>query len=353
MDKKEFSFTLRFKRQVDDDDQIPVSVITKSLSAFQRIIHLLAMEKENLPIQKKARVNQDIESKYTLMCSAPQKGSLSIETTIGNTESGLFDYENTKDIAGKCKSIFTAVNANDIDSLNSMLPDRLYRGRVLESLRAMSPPKGSSINLDISNGTGAVLLSNSSIDKTLESISITNIGEEGIRTITGTLSKINFNARELTITYPVNNKELKCYYRDDLEGVLLENPREFIQVKGMVILDDEGYPKQINEVELITEMNLSPFLINQIKLNDNRILSPRGNPLEITPFLDESKQLICLEKQELGIDVYSYTRDELASELDAQIDFLWTTYAEGDTDKMTPLAKQLADSLRRSFQVVP
>ncbi len=352
MENKELSFTLHFISKNDNDEEFPVSVITNTLTAFQRIIYLLGMEREKQPVHKKARINQSIESKYAVMCSAPQKGSLIIPTIIGNADSGLFDFNDIKEVVDKYKQVNLSFRNNNIDGIFQLLPDKSYRSRVLDNYRNMIPPKGSNIGLEISNGTGAILLNDSDIDKTLEDITVITTNEEEIRIVTGTLSKIDFTARAITLIYPETHKELKCYYDEGLEDLLLDNPREYIQVTGKVVLDEEGFPKEIREVESIRDMDLSPFYVKEIKLSDNRVLKYINQQLELTPFLDESKQLICLEKQELGIDVYSYTRDELDSFLKAQIDYLWRTFAEGDENNMTPLAIKLSESLKNSFQVV-
>ncbi len=63
-----------------------------------------------------------------------------------------------------------------------------------------------------------------------------------------------------------------------------------------------------------------------------------SKPLELTPELDEAQQLYCLEKPELGIDVYAYTRDQLNLELREQIAFLWDTYALSADEELTGAA---------------
>lgn len=68
-------------------------------------------------------------------------------------------------------------------------------------------------------------------------------------------------------------------------------------------------------------------------------------PLELTPELDETKQLYCLEKPELGIDVYAYTRDQLDLGLREQIAFLWDTYAMAADEELTGAAIAVKQSL--------
>jgi hypothetical protein len=60
----------------------------------------------------------------------------------------------------------------------------------------------------------------------------------------------------------------------------------------------------------------------------------------IEPVLDETKQLLCLQKPELGIDVYAYQRDELFDALKEEIDVLWRNYAGEKDDILTVGAAQ-------------
>ncbi len=68
-------------------------------------------------------------------------------------------------------------------------------------------------------------------------------------------------------------------------------------------------------------------------------------PLELTPEFDETTQLYCIEKPELGIDVYAYTRDQLDLELREQIAFLWDTYAMAADEELTGAALAVKQNL--------
>src|SRR5437660_11648344 len=107
--------------------------------------------------------------------------------------------------------------------------------------------------------------------------------------------------------------------------MLLENRRDLIQVTGRVIMDETNHPKKIVDVEQIRELDLSPFVIDVIQF-DSRILKPR-QPLKLSPFLNESQQLICVEYEPFDIDVFAPTRRELFDELKEQIVMLWSEFA--------------------------
>ena len=76
-------------------------------------------------------------------------------------------------------------------------------------------------------------------------------------------------------------------------------------------------------------------------------------PLQLTPEHDETQQLYCLEEQDLGIDVYAYTRDQLDVELKEQIAFLWDDYAQVPGEELTDAAIRLKQNLLAAVREVP
>ncbi len=70
-----------------------------------------------------------------------------------------------------------------------------------------------------------------------------------------------------------------------------------------------------------------------------------GEPLVLTPELDESQQLMCLVYPSLGVDVCALTRDELDEALVLEIDGLWRNYAKADDGELTPAATELKRGL--------
>ena len=92
---------------------------------------------------------------------------------------------------------------------------------------------------------------------------------------------------------------------------------------------------QMLPVATLTQ-DISPFYVQHIEYGDRKFEFIKL--LELTPEFNETQQLYCLEKPELGIDVYVYTRDQLDLELREQIAFLWDTYAMAADDELTGAA---------------
>ena len=85
--------------------------------------------------------------------------------------------------------------------------------------------------------------------------------------------------------------------------------------------------------------DLSPIELKEIVLED-RILRFRS-PLILMPESDETKQLLCIRKSDLGIDVCAETRDELYELLLQEIEVLWFEYALEQDERLNSGASEL------------
>ncbi|MFH1740742.1 MAG: hypothetical protein ABIH23_17170 [bacterium] len=187
--------------------------------------------------------------------------------------------------------------------------------------------------------------------KSLRQFLITGENDAAACTVTGRLCRIDFDARKITIEYPTIQRELECFYNESVEDLLLEKPREFIQVTGRIILDENDNPKQIVDVEDICEVDLSSFHIEQFEC-DGHTLRFRS-PLTLEPELDESKQLLCVRHPDFGIDAHAYTRGELDDVIRDQIDVLWRNYALAHNETLTPEAQRLKENLMNALEEIP
>lgn len=102
---------------------------------------------------------------------------------------------------------------------------------------------------------------------------------------------------------------------------------------------------------LSQEVDLTPFYLQSIEYNGRTFEFLK--PLQLTPEHDETQQLYCLEEQDLGIDVYAYTRDQLDVELKEQIAFLWDDYAQVPGEELTDAAIRLKQNLLAAVREVP
>ena len=123
-----------------------------------------------------------------------------------------------------------------------------------------------------------------------------------------------------------------------------------IKVTGLIVLDDAGAPKKITNVNDIRELDLSPLVVDTIKVGELVLKAKQGITLE--PTTDETKQLICVTHADLGIDAFTRTRDALVSELNEQIGMLWQEYALAADDDLDGMAIKMKQALLAAFSEV-
>jgi len=97
----------------------------------------------------------------------------------------------------------------------------------------------------------------------------------------------------------------------------------------------------------IRDLDLSTLVLDTVRHSG---LTLKAVPaLSFEPTLDESKQLLCIEHGELGIDVYAPTRETLLAELHEQLAMLWREYAQASDDELDAPARLLKQALRARF----
>lgn len=89
--------------------------------------------------------------------------------------------------------------------------------------------------------------------------------------------------------------------------------------------------------------DLSAFYLTQFEYPDRVLLFK--DEVAIEPELDESRQLMILREDHLGIDVVASTREELFQGLVDEIGILWRNYALAPDAELSPAARRLRRSL--------
>ncbi|MEW6235833.1 MAG: hypothetical protein AB1656_10640 [Candidatus Omnitrophota bacterium] len=332
-----------------NEPHVPANILVQTLGNMQRVIHLLAIEHEKKPTRDRDKISGDIERKYSILCSPPEKGSVAIPIRIGDPSCDLFAPDDIRQVASSFRQSLTAISKKNYPDFFNLVKDGNRRNKLIASLDKMIPKRGSGIRMFLKEKNGDPIVASYNIQEAINDFySMTQEEAATILTVTGRLSEIDFDERKITLVYPPTNRELVCIYDESLEDMLLEHPRDYIQVTGIVVFDEKDNPKKILDVKSIKEVDLSPFVLSDFNY-ENKSMRLKKN-LIFEPRLDESKQLLCIENPDLGIDIFAYTRDDLSKELSDHMEFLWSVYALGDDSKMTPLAQELKRRLLSAIE---
>lgn len=347
-EREEFEF--RVAGPLAEANTVPVSVLVQVLDAAQKSFYLLALMQEGREVRERARVPAEVEQKYKLICGVPKPGSYCVPATLGDVESELFTPDPIRQVAERFRDVGEAITKHAFQKLNELIPSRQMRFKVLENMKLMMPTAGSGWNLAISRKAQQFARFDEDLVPLVQESLKRPEAVGMVQTITGKLSKIDFVKRVISIIYPVTSRELDCHYDESVEEVLLENRRDLIQVTGYVILDENDVPRSISEVVSINDLDLSPFRVSLIPYGSKSLRFRQQ--LTLQPASNESFQLLSLQHDDLGIDVYAPTRDGLLNELHDQIVMLWDEYALADYGTLSPKAAALKKTLLANIEEV-
>lgn len=344
------SFAFHIEGGAPEEHVVPAAVLVQILENAQRAFELIGVHVEGRGIKERARVSAATSQRFQLICQLPAPGSYAMPVTIGGA-SELF----SADLANKAFSIFRGfmkhVSEHSCDGLAAVLPDDRIRRRVLEAVKGMSPRADAQWKLSLHDDQD---ISFATFDVAtipfVEEILVPVEQREAARIVTGELKSIDFTERKITIIYPPTSKELACIYEESVEDLLYEKRRDLIQVTGRVLLDEQGSPKQIIDVTDIRDLDLSALVLEMVR---HYGLVLKADPaLALEPTLDETRQLLCIQQSELGIDVFATTREGLLAELHEQLGMLWQEYAQAPDEELDAMAARLKHSLLARFAEV-
>lgn len=344
------SFSFHIEGVEPGSHTAPAVVLVQILENAQRAFELIGIHAEGREIKARARIPAATSKRFQLVCHVPEAGSYALPVTVGGAHD-LFASEATHKAFGIFRKLVDSVTRRDVDAVNRALPDASIRRRVLEAIKGMAPPAGAAWRLRLHDAADAPFadFDNETVSFVQGTI-VPPEEREASTVVTGELTRIDFGARKFTIIYPPNNVELDCIYDEAVEELLIERRRDLVQVTGRVVLDEQGNPKRIIDVNDIRDLDLSTLTIETVQF-DGHFLKAKV-PIAIEPSTDESKQFLCLERSELGINVFAATREALLAELHGQLRMLWAEYALADDNTLDAIAHQLKLSLRAAFSEV-
>lgn len=343
------SFSLHIEGGILNTDAVPAALLVQILENAQRAFELIGVHVEGRTIKERAAIPAATKMRFQLVCRLPQPGCYALPIDVGGYD--LLAAEGVERGFSIFKGLIEGITSRDSGLIKSALPDERLRHRVLESIRGMTPRAGAKWRLKLWDASDIVFGDlNTESEPFIREAIVPAEERESSQVVTGQPTNIDFIKRTVTIFYPPTRRMLDCIYDDAVEELLFENRRGLIQVTGRVVLDDNGTPTKIIDVNDIRELDLSPLVVDTIKFGDFSLRALRVIALE--PTTDETLQLLCVEDAELGIDTFARTRESLIGELNEQIVMLWQEYALADDMMLDGEAIKMKHALLNAFSEV-
>jgi hypothetical protein len=345
MKQDQVTAIIRLSNGDDGIHEVPVEVLSRTLSGIQQLVYLVATAQEHKVIRDRFRLSQEIQQRYSLSCQIPKPGSYAMPVSLGMgmVDSSLFT--NYSELLVKTETLFFSIQAGDLTELVNVFPDGKLRNRVLREVRKLLPKPGEGWNFGFQVGDRpeVCLISDSAISL-IDREFAQDTPEDTVMTITGELISIDFERRTVVLRYPPTRTEIECLYVEELEETMIENRRGLIQATGQFTLDEQGNPIKLTNVTQLEPVDLSPITLKVIHCNGRELRFKL--PLTVEPLLDdESKQLYVVENQELTLLAYAQTREQLLQEINEQFYFMWDSYVNSSECTLATDALRLRQRL--------
>jgi hypothetical protein len=166
------------------------------------------------------------------------------------------------------------------------------------------------------------------------------------RLVTGRLDALDLQARRLRLKL-ANGRMLSGIYSEDFEPVLLENPREWIQVRGEAVLNEDDSPHALNNITEIIAVDESRIVVGSLVIDG--VTRTVVRPLEFAVSFDRAEG-IYTAVGDFHMMVSADAREELEAAIDGALIFLWGEYVISDPRNFSADALALREELTETFR---
>jgi len=339
-------FRLHFEGQATQGHVLPAAALVQSVQALQRAIYLLAATHEGKDVKERLRLSHDLERKYSVVVSLPEEGGYVVPYVVGNPDHALFASIDLSVVTDKYLASLDAIQTDDAQALARIIPAGSVRRLYLSALKNMQPPSRMGVHVSIENAQRQKLLVGSELFAHITPM-LTEKGVPSVQrvVVTGRLDALDFQARKLTLTLH-SGRRIDCAYADGFETALVDNRREWIQVKGEAVLNDDDSLQSLNNVTEVLEVDASPFLIESIVVGGKSLKAKKPVNVDVIFHPEDG---FYTATGEFNLIVAAETRDELEASILEAAAFLFNEYVHTDANNLTLDAKQLGQELKSIF----
>ena len=345
-DFKSPTFHLHFEGVGTLGHSVPAAALVQAVQALQRSIQLLAFAQEGQEVKQRLRTNYDMERKYAVVFDIPRDGGYDLPYKVGNAAAKLFDPDDVAKVTEQHQAVLAAIEAGDMQALKRAVPMPHIRRMVVNEIKKMQPPPRSGIVVSLEDYRNNKILDGRTSVERCNRI-LLDVAPISVhpRLVTGRLDSLDFQARILKLQLPTG-RTLSCSYNEDFEPILLENPREWLQVRGEVVLNEDDSLKSLNNITEIIEVDPSPLEIESFEINGQIVKAIR--PFVVAVNFDPVGGIYTATGI-FNLIIGAETRDFLEESVIDALKFLWDEYALSDPVMFTADALDLRQNILTVF----
>lgn len=321
-------------KELKEEHRIDATSLVLAVEGVQTLLYLVAMDIEGHDPRERVRIAQLYRNRCSLNFEAAFPGSYRLKGVVGSAD----DVTGDGFVPSVMDGLFEFLQLLDENNAADELPkafsrtvrNPVIRNRMTNICSTFIPKTGSGRTFGLSWGAGAgrkVIISERSRQRLFAmSRPLERDAEEIQSIITGRLQEMDFEKRSFKLFYPPNKSVINCRYDDADEPTLVENRREFVQVKGIAVFE-LGVPVQIDSVESVIDLDLSDIEVTRVPLSDGGEVVLKSR-LVITPALsDDGQQMLEAVDAESGINTFGQTREELLQAITDDVEAIWENFA--------------------------
>jgi hypothetical protein len=220
---------------------------------------------------------------------------------------------------------------------------------VINELKKMQPPSRTGLVVSLEDHRRRKLLDGKTAPEKLTPLLIEVSGiRPQPRLVTGRLDAMDFQKRTLSLQLP-SGRRLDCSYSEDFEPLLLENPREWVQVRGEAVLNENNVLAALNNITEIVEVDTSPILVASLALGkDGTELRSPKRPLAFDVTFDPEDG-VYTATGDFHMLASGETRGEIERAVADTLVILWQEYVLTAEDKLSGDALALRHRLADAF----
>lgn len=324
---------------------VPAAALARTLDGLQRLALLLGRRKNGQMPNRRFKPSQAEIERYRVVCELSQAGSFMQPVRIEGAS--LLGPQEAAAVTDQIHAILQAAEQGSIDEFDRVVDDETWQRFILDALDRMVPTPESGVTLEIKRG-GRLLCSSPQLRDFAASASRRSRSRTERSAVIGTLKKIDFLGRQMTLLHKQSGRDLTCTYEEEIEASLVEHPREAILVFGVVTRAADGRPEAIDSADHIEAIDITPVRVDKV-VTAQETLTP-AMPLVAKVAFNEEDLIYEASIDDLRIFTFAETRDTLVTALEDEVAAAWEIYTSEPDASLTPAAAQLKQRLLAIFR---
>jgi len=325
----------------------PVDAVISSLSALQRMIHLIGMKAEGRVFGQRVKPSARVRREYPIVCHAPKSGSHIQPLTVGPA-----GYASAAAVAARTKLLDTlkAFDSGDAEVLERILPNARERWFLADAAAGLLPQEDSGIEVTLRAGTRGPFAFKADRARALIEVARSGAPPAPEReTIVGKIKAIDYSNTSLVLK-PATGRSVRVPYPLSIETFLQANVRRRISILGDPEVNSVGDVVSFRAVTNVTEIESTLAMIEGFESEAGKIVALKS--LSIPVSYDFEDRLFTYQNEDLGIDAYSSKYEDLRTSVLEELDVLWRNYALAPDEELASDAVSVKRNLLQRFRAV-